>query len=118
MSVQDLIQNFKTIITKKYFCFEGRATRSEFWKYVLVQFIINFILAIVDGVIGIPVLSPLFILATFFPTLGCTVRRLHDTGKSAWWLLLGLIPFGGLVLLYFYILPGNPEANSYGDAVK
>ena len=110
-----IIENFKNILTKKYFCFEGRADRAEFWMWVLVCFVINIVLGIVDGIIGIRILSGLFALAVLLPWLGVAARRLHDTGRSGWLLLLGLIPVvGGIILLVFCILEGQKGANAYG----
>ena len=60
-------------------------------------------------------LAPLFGLATILPALAASVRRLHDIGKSGWWVLLHLIPvIGFLVMLYFYLQPSEPGTNEYG----
>ena len=72
---------------------------------------------VVDAMIGVPVLTivaVLILLALLVPSLAVTVRRLHDTGRSAWWLLIDLVPFGGLYLLYLYVQPSSSEANGYG----
>ena len=82
MFFQQLIENFKTIITKKYFCFNGRASRQEFWMWVLATFVIAFVLGLIPKAGGI--LAGLWNLAVLLPYLGVTARRLHDTGKSAW----------------------------------
>ena len=113
---QELIGNCKTIITKKYFCFEGRAARKEFWMWVLALIIINFILGLIPG-LGF-ILSLLLSLAVLLPSLGVTARRLHDTGKSGWLQLLGLIPMiGGLIVLILCIPEGSKESNAYGEPV-
>ena len=113
MFFKDLINNFKTIITKKYFCFEGRAGRKEFWMWVLAVFIVNFILNLIPRV-G-PILSMVFGLAVLLPGLSVTARRLHDTGKSGWMQLLVLIPvIGGLIVLILCIPEGDRDANAYG----
>lgn len=117
MTAQTMVNNFKEIVTKKYFCFEGRADRAEFWQYVLATFIIGFVLGIVDSIIGFRILSGLFGLAMLLPSLGCTARRLHDVGKSGWFQLLGLIPLiGGIIVLVLCIPEGDKEANSFGPA--
>ena len=117
MTAQTIVDNFKEIVTKKYFCFEGRAGRAEFWQFVLATFIIGFVLGIVDAVIGIQILSGLFSLAILLPSLGCTARRLHDVGKSGWFQLLGLIPvIGGIIVLVLCIPEGDKEANAFGAA--
>ena len=113
MFFQELIENCKTIVTKKYFCFEGRADRKEFWMWVLAAFVISAILGIIPKVGSI--LSGIFCLAVLLPSLGVTARRLHDLGKSGWFQLLGLIPVvGGLIVLILCIPEGSKEANAYG----
>ena len=117
MFFQDLIANTKMIVTQKYFCFEGRAGRKEFWMWVLAVFIVNFILGLIPGKVGM-ILSAIFSLAILLPSLGVTARRLHDVGKSGWMQLLGLIPFvGGLIVLILCIPEGSKESNAYGAPV-
>ena len=103
MFFQQLIENFKTIITKKYFCFNGRASRQEFWMWVLATFVIAFVLGLIPKAGGI--LAGLWNLAVLLPYLGVTARRLHDTGKSAWLILLGLIPFIGALIVLLLCIP-------------
>lgn len=113
MFFKDLVNNFVTIITKKYFCFEGRAGRKEFWMWFLAVFIINFVLNLIPK--AGPILSAVFGLAILLPFLSVTARRLHDTGKSGWMQLLALIPLiGGLIVLILCIPEGSKEANAYG----
>lgn len=110
-----IIENFKNILTKKYVCFEGRAGRAEFWYWALVCFIINIVLGVVDQIIGIGIFEGLFGLATLLPGIGVAIRRLHDTNRSGWWLLIGLIPIVGfIVLIIFYVQEGQKGANQYG----
>ena len=80
----------------KYADFNGRATRSEYWWFSLFIALVYLVLAVVNEV-----LPGIFALATLLPTLAVTVRRLHDTERSGWWLLICLVPFIGLVLFYF-----------------
>ena len=104
--------NFQQAVTtcfSKYVDFSGRATRSEYWWFVLAYVI----LAIVGGLIHEYVYY-IVVLAFLLPMLAAGARRLHDIGKSGWWLLLGLIPLVGLVLLYFAVQPTQPETNLYG----
>ena len=93
----------------KYVDFSGRASRSEYWWFVLAYVIV----AVVAGLIH-EVVYGLVILAFLLPLLAAGARRLHDIGKSGWWLLLGLIPLVNLVLLYFTVQPSQPESNEYG----
>jgi len=101
-------------ITKKYATFDGRANRTEFWMFVLFNVIIYIVLAVVENLIGLKfssgtgILSTLYLLALLVPSIAIAVRRLHDIGKSGWWLLIGLVPFvGGIILLVFYCLPSR-----------
>lgn len=100
----------------KYCCFTGRASRSEYWWWVLFTFVISAIVAAVfgDGTAG-KIVSSLVGLAFLLPGLGLSVRRLHDTGKSGWWILIGLIPLvGAIILLIFFIKDSDPATNAYG----
>ena len=116
-------------VLSQYVNFGGRAVRSEYWYWVLALVLIGVVLAIIDGAIVAPALgfevfapdagqplSSLFSLAIFLPTLAVAVRRLHDIGKRGWWVLIGLIPLlGGLVLIWFYVQPRETEANAWGE---
>lgn len=112
---QKLIENFKKIVTEKYFCFEGRAGKEEFWFWVLVMFIVSVVLGFIPR-IG-PILGLIWSLGLLLPGLGVTARRLHDQDKSGWLILLGLVPFiGGLIVLILCIPEGTKDANQYGPA--
>lgn len=114
MNFQEVIGNFVNVVSKKYFCFDGRTGRKSFWLFVLVNFVISAILGMIPG-IG-QVLSAVWFLAMLCPSLGITARRLHDTGKSGWMQLLCLVPVvGGLIVLLLCIPAGSQEANQYGD---
>lgn len=105
-------------VMEKYCCFEGRASRSEFWWAWLFFFLVSFAVSILC--IGLSdeagdAVTILVGLAFLLPQLGVQARRLHDTGKSAWWLLLHLICFiGSVVLLILCIAESEPYANEYG----
>jgi len=123
---------FLNVLKHKYAMFEGRASRSEFWYYTLFYFIISFTAGMIDvflinPMLGMPVsqagtgglLQFAVALALLVPTLAISVRRLHDIGKSGWWLLIVLIPIVGvLVLLYFYVLDSQIGPNRYGSSLK
>ena len=99
-----------TCLRDKYVDFKGRAGRSEFWWFFLAQIIV-FVIASMLGEIVYMVAA----LALLLPSLAAGARRLHDVNKSGWFLLLGLIPFVGfLVLLYFFVQP-SAAANQWGD---
>ncbi|MFP1132320.1 DUF805 domain-containing protein [Asticcacaulis sp. W401b] len=107
---------------KNYATFSGRATRSEFWWFALFQFIVILVPAALsiseraNGSFGIfSTLQLLISLGLFLPSLALSFRRLHDTNRSAWWLLISLVPLiGGIVLLVFYCLKGTEGPNKYG----
>lgn len=110
---------------RRYFQFAGRARRAEFWYFLLVNVGVSFLLGATDALLGFVdnegngLLSSLYGLAVFFPSLAVGTRRLHDTGRSGWWQLLFLIPLVGLiVLLYWFALPGGTGGNMYGDDPK
>ncbi len=105
---------------KRYAEFNGRARRTEFWMFVLFSVIISAVLRFVEGLFGGPgVLSGLYGLAVLIPSLAVSVRRLHDTGRSGWWLLIGLVPLAGaIVLLVFAVQDSQPGDNEYGPNPK
>lgn len=98
-----------------YIKFDGRSNRGEYWWAFLGIIIVSVVLTIVDTVTGVPILGPIFSLATLVPGISIGVRRLHDIDKSGWWLLIALVPLVGfLVLLYFLVQKPNPVANRFG----
>jgi uncharacterized membrane protein YhaH (DUF805 family) len=100
-----------TTCLRKYVDFSGRAGRPEFWWFFLFQVVVM----VVTGMLG-EILNGLAALALLLPGLSVGARRLHDIGKSGWFLLLGLIPIlGFLILLYWFVQPSAP-ANVYGPA--
>ena len=105
---------------KKYAQFSGRSRRSEFWFAGLMNSIIVSILYFLLIVPRIGAfLIGIYSLVTLIPNLALNVRRLHDTGKSGWCLLLGLIPFfGGIILFVFSVLDSQPGTNQYGPNPK
>lgn len=104
----DFMTAVKTCFAK-YVTFSGRASRSEFWWFFLFQIILMMVLSFVSMT-----LYGLAALALLLPGLAVGVRRLHDIGKSGWFLLLGLIPLVGLILLYWFVQPSG-DANDWGD---
>lgn len=115
MDIKEVISNFVDIVTKKYFCFEGRTGRKSFWLFVLVNFIINLVLGLIPGVGKL--ISAVYCLAVLCPSLGVTARRLHDTGKSGWLQLLALIPVVGvLIVLIMCAQAPQEDNNKFGDA--
>lgn len=123
------MNNARRTVLSNYATFSGRASRAELWWWVLFVFILMAVTQAVDAAIIAPALgfqpyesaagqplSLLLALVLFIPNLAVGVRRLHDINKSGWWLLIGLVPLiGGLVLLYFYLCKGDQEPNSFGS---
>lgn len=115
--VQKLISNFMNIVTGKYFCFNGRAGRAEFWLWILAIFIVSAVLGIVPKIGSI--LSGVWTLVVLLPTLGVTARRLHDRNKSGWLILISFIPLiGGLILLLMCVPEGDKNENKFGPAAN
>jgi len=111
-------ESIRTCLSK-YATFSGRARRSEFWWFTLFLVVLYIVAAIIDAAIGIRIIELLLILATILPSLAVTARRLHDTGRTGWWILIGIIPIiGDLVLLVFECMDSQPGANQYGPSPK
>lgn len=109
--------NWFLAVVRKYAVFSGRARRKEYWMFALIYLLIAIVLAMLDGLLGgAGVLSAILAIGLFLPSLGVTVRRLHDTDRSGWWVLVGFIPFvGWIVILVFMCLAGTPGSNQYGE---
>ncbi|WP_421269923.1 DUF805 domain-containing protein [Aeromonas veronii] len=113
--------NWYISVLKQYAAFSGRARRTEYWMFVLCNVIVMLLLGMVDKLIGgdNELISSIYSLAVLLPSLAVAARRLHDTDRSAWWLLLGLIPIiGTLVLIYFMVCNGQQGPNRFGDDPK
>ena len=125
--------NWYIDVLKKYADFNGRARRKEYWLFTLWNCLIYlgyFILATGltamggrrgAGAIAVMMFVPLwaYAVAIIVPSLAVSVRRLHDTGKSGWWILIGLVPFvGGIICLVFMCMDSQPGQNEYGPNPK
>lgn len=119
--------NWYLSVLKKYVVFSGRARRKEYWMFYLINILISLALGVAAGIMAgasgqdgpADLILWIYTLAILLPSLGVTVRRLHDTGRSGWWLLIGLIPVvGAIVLLVFTLLDGQPGQNEYGPDPK
>ena len=103
---------------KRYADFTGRAKRQEYWMFILFYLIFYLMLSVIDAVIGTPVLSSLYSLALFVPTISIAARRLHDTSRSGWWQLIALIPIIGAIVLIVFLAQDSHEDNEYGPNPK
>ncbi|MER7460273.1 DUF805 domain-containing protein [Micromonospora sp. NPDC126480] len=124
MSPVDAIKS----VLSQYVGFRGRARRSEYWWFALFTMILNVVAVILDGALGTKlgsdpgstgVIGLIVTLALLLPGLAVSVRRLHDTDRSGWWLLIGLVPLVGfIVLLVFFVKDGTQGSNRFGADPK
>ncbi|NRD78950.1 DUF805 domain-containing protein [Bacillus sp. BRMEA1] len=107
-------------VLKNYVGFQGRARRKEYWMFVLFNFIISIVLSILQAILHLhQFLTGLYSLAILLPSLAVTVRRLHDIGKTGWWILIGLIPIiGDIILIIFNCFDSEEQTNKYGPNPK
>jgi uncharacterized membrane protein YhaH (DUF805 family) len=116
------------LVLQKYAEFNGRSRRKEYWTYTLITMIFFIVLysvglfMIMQGnKLGIAVMGVygLYALATFVPSLAVCIRRLHDTNRSGWWILISLLPLvGGIILIVLLAIEGDPANNLYGPSPK
>lgn len=113
------MMNWYIDVLKKYAVFNGRAHRREYWMFTLFNVIVSIIFSIADSLLEANIFNMLYTLAVFLPSLGVSIRRLHDIGRSGWWVLVGLIPVAGWILLiYWYCQDSQPGTNQYGPNPK
>lgn len=109
----------KKAFVENYCNFTGRASRSEFWWFTLFSAIVGFVIGFILGIFGagpttVQVFQGIIGLAFLLPGLGVSVRRLHDIGKSGWWILIGLIPLVGAIVLLIWYCKDSQGDNEYG----
>ena len=119
MSFVDAI---KTVLSK-YVTFSGRARRSEYWFWALAIVLASLVASFIDRGLGtdpgqVGPVSGLLGLATFLPNLAVTVRRLHDTSRSGWWVLIALIPIVGAIVIIVFAVQDSHGDNEYGPSPK
>ena len=117
--------NWYLAALQKYVQFSGRARRKEYWFFVLFNMIISIVLTAIDGVTGtlnaesgMGLLSGIYALAVLIPSIAVGFRRLHDTGRSAWWFLILLIPLIGIIVILVFLIQDSQEENEYGASPK
>jgi uncharacterized membrane protein YhaH (DUF805 family) len=126
--------NWYLEVFKKYAVFSGRSRRAEFWFFALFNAIVGGVLSVLDQKLGLTgaktspetpgaqsagVLSGLYSLVIFIPTISVGIRRLHDIGKSGWWILINLIPCVGWIwYLVLAAQDGQPGSNEFGSSPK
>lgn len=122
-----LLDYFKLCLSQKFATFSGRARRQEYWLFYLDCMIVSsalssMSLSLVHNIVANVIVTTISVAWTLFiliPSLAVLVRRLHDTNRSGWWLLIWLLPvIGWIVLFVFTLLPGTAGENDYGDDPK
>ncbi|ORE89690.1 DUF805 domain-containing protein [Aurantimonas sp. 22II-16-19i] len=126
---------------QRFFDFSGRSRRKEYWLYILVFYVVMFVLAFVDAALGLGgssqtaldttdgfsasasaeggILTGIWAIANIIPLLACAIRRLHDTDRSGWWVLISLIPLIGTIwLIVLMCLDGTSGRNRFGPDPK
>jgi uncharacterized membrane protein YhaH (DUF805 family) len=108
--------NWYLEVLQKYAVFDGRACRTEYWTYALFSALISLVLTFVEGLVDeLPPLVGAYSLAVFLPSIAVTVRRLHDTDRSGWWLLIAFVPcIGAIALLLMMVCDSDSGRNRYG----
>lgn len=112
----DFVQAVQTCC-KKWVTFTGRASRSEYWWFFLFNFLL-FLIVPITGLLSVKLIAIIFAIAYIYLTIAMiavAIRRLHDIDRTGWWILIGLVPVVGfIVLLIFYLTPGTEGSNQYG----
>ena len=109
----------RNLTTSTYAQFSGRASRSEYWWFVLASFLVTFVAALIDGASGGVAITLLASIFVIIPGFAVSVRRLHDTNRSGWYLLLLFVPLIGAILIFIWsVTSGDKKANQYGPVSK
>lgn len=118
--------NWYLHVLKNYATFSGRARRKEYWMFFLISALISIVLTLLDILLGtysmeyeVGLFSGLYSLLILIPSIAVVVRRLHDTDRSGWWILISLIPLIGVIVLFVFIcLDSQPGTNRFGANPK
>lgn len=103
---------------QKYADFSGRATRKEYWMFILFYLIFYVVLGVIDGILGTMILALIFSLVLAIPSISLGARRLHDTGRSGWWQLITIVPLIGIIVLIVFLVQDSHAENEYGETPK
>ena len=117
--------NYYLLALKGYAIFRGRSRRAEYWYFVLVQVIIITACIVLDNLLGLNFeeanngpITAIYGLLTFLPQLAVSIRRLHDTGRSGWWILIGFTIIGAIPLIIWYATDSEAGNNKFGANPK
>lgn len=120
--MNEIIENFKDVITNKYAEFKGRANKAEFWQFVLVYFLISIAFSLLMSIFAkvdilrmiFMILNVIVMLVLLIPSLAVSVRRMHDIGKAGGWIFINLIPLiGAIWFIILAIKDSEPGANRF-----
>lgn len=113
--MEELKAYYLKVVINNFANFDGRAGRKEFWYFTLINIVVFGILSVLSALSDfLFFLYPLYGLAVLIPSLAVTTRRLHDTNRSAWYIILAFVPFVNLYILYLMLLKGDKGENKYG----
>ena len=123
--MNDLVEWYLTAL-RKFAQFTGRSRRREFWSFTLVNFGVSIVLSMLGRIVGanflgtiIGLIATVYSLVVLVPGIAVAVRRMHDTGRSGWWLLINFIPIvGWIVYIFFAVQDSEPGENQYGPNPK
>jgi uncharacterized membrane protein YhaH (DUF805 family) len=121
MSFQDAV---RTCLTQRYADFSSRARRSEYWWFFLFTVLVGAVASVIDSMLGTRygsgtgLVQVVVQLALLIPGIAVGVRRLHDTGRSGWWLLIALVPLVGLIVLLVFFVQDSQGENQFGPSPK
>ncbi len=116
--------NWYIDVLKKYAVFCGRASRKEYWMFTLFSVVICLLLRLIELAIGgeveeAEILVGIYSLGVVVPSIAVTVRRLHDTGRSGWWVPIGIVPIIGAIVLVVFTVQGSQQGdNQHGPNPK
>ena len=115
-----LVGYWKQVVLERYAQFTGRARRAEYWWFTLSTVIIAVVFTVLGQASSIfSILYLIYVLAVLVPGIAVTIRRLHDTDKSGWWILIALVPFvGGIILIVLLCIDSTRGQNQYGVSEK
>ncbi|TVP88660.1 MAG: DUF805 domain-containing protein [Pseudomonadaceae bacterium] len=112
------MEHFLDPIKNHYADFTGRATRTQYWMFVLFYVLIYIAVSVVDAFITGGILTLIFALGMLVPCIAIAARRLHDTGRTGWWQLIALIPIIGTIVLIVFLVLDSEGDNQYGPNPK
>ena len=99
----------------KYVGFTGRASRSEYWYWILFYVLALIVAIVIDRMLfGFAILQSILSLALLLPSIAVAIRRLHDLDRSGWWVLLAFVPIANIVLIVWFCMKGTTGPNQYG----